>query len=62
MLQLSDKLHAPIADLSGGADRKANLMSALLGSPEILILDEPTKGVDTQCRRQIWNYLRSNLG
>ena len=41
-----DKLNTKIQDLSGGGQRKMNLICALIGDPDILILDEPTKGVD----------------
>lgn len=53
MLQLKEKLKQPISDLSGGTDRKVNLISALLGNPRVIILDEPTRGVDTESRQQI---------
>ena len=48
-------------DLSGGTKRKLNMVQSLLGCPSILILDEPTAGVDPVSRRQCWkalNYYR----
>ncbi len=49
-----------IADLSGGQQRRASLAAALLHEPELLILDEPTVGVDPLLRQCIW-YLRERL-
>lgn len=47
-----------ISDLSGGSLRKLTLASALIGSPSLLILDEPTNGVDASARKSIWQYLQ----
>jgi ATP-binding cassette subfamily A (ABC1) protein 5 len=46
-------------DLSGGQKRKLCVAIALIGDPKILILDEPTSGMDPQSRRLIWNLLHS---
>lgn len=48
-----------VRKLSGGMKRKLMLCRALLTSPEILILDEPTIGLDPASRRQMWDLLRS---
>ena len=51
--------HVPrmIANLSGGQQRRASLAAALLHEPELLILDEPTVGVDPLLRQCIWTHL-----
>ena len=46
-----------IGQLSGGQQRRASLATALLHEPELLILDEPTVGVDPLLRTSIWNHL-----
>lgn len=45
-------------ELSGGMKRKVCLGNALVGNPKILILDEPTSGMDTKSRREMWETLR----
>lgn len=44
--------------LSGGLKRRAMLGRALIHTPDLLILDEPTAGVDVEQRRDLWNYLK----
>ena len=56
---LSDKAHAPILSLSGGMKRRLVLARALLNEPRVLILDEPTTGLDPQARHAIWDRIRS---
>ncbi len=55
---LAHKADAPIATLSGGMQRRLSLIRALINDPELLILDEPTTGLDPQARQLIWQRLR----
>lgn len=52
LLQLKD-FHQPVEQLSGGTKRKANLLIGLLHQPQLLILDEPTVGIDLKSRFEI---------
>ena len=55
--ELLDKADTPVDDLSGGMRRKLIVARALVNDPELLILDEPTTGLDPQARRQIWDTI-----
>lgn len=55
---LTEHRHKTIRKLSGGMKRKLMVCRALLTEPEILLLDEPTAGMDAISRRQMWNLLR----
>jgi lipooligosaccharide transport system ATP-binding protein len=55
--QLSHKAEAKIAELSGGMKRRLSLARALVNDPDLLVLDEPTTGLDPQARRMIWERL-----
>jgi ABC-2 type transport system ATP-binding protein len=57
-LGLTDKAHAYVRALSGGMKRRLMVAKALVHNPPILILDEPTAGVDVELRRQLWEYVR----
>ncbi len=57
-LGLWEKCHRRIRELSGGMKRKVMIARALIHEPKILILDEPTAGVDVETRKLMWNYFR----
>jgi ABC-2 type transport system ATP-binding protein len=57
-LGLGDKADAYVRQLSGGMKRRLMVAKALVHNPPILILDEPTAGVDVELRRQLWAYVR----
>ena len=54
---LEDRPDAPIQTLSGGLKRRVQIARGLLGKPEILVLDEPTTGLDPQVRNALWEKL-----
>ena len=56
-LGLSDKASAYVRQLSGGMKRRLMVAKAMVHSPPVLILDEPTAGVDVDLRRQLWAYV-----
>ncbi len=55
---LGEKRDAPIPELSGGMKRRLVIARALINDPELLLLDEPTTGLDPQARHLIWSKLR----
>lgn len=57
-LGLKDKALATPRSLSGGMRRRLLVAKALVHNPEILVLDEPTAGVDVELRTQLWNYVK----
>jgi ABC-2 type transport system ATP-binding protein len=57
LVGLADRAHDRVKDYSGGMKRRLNLASALLHDPQILLLDEPTVGVDPQSRNAIFDNL-----
>jgi ABC-2 type transport system ATP-binding protein len=58
LLQLWDKRHNMASTLSGGMKRRLMIARALIHQPRLLILDEPTAGVDIEVRRSMWTFLR----
>ncbi|HUP67156.1 MAG TPA: ABC transporter ATP-binding protein [Sphingomicrobium sp.] len=57
-MHLTDKASAYSRTLSGGMKRRLLVAKAMVHSPPILVLDEPTAGVDVELRRQLWDYVR----
>ena len=57
-VHLEDKAHAYARTLSGGMKRRLMVAKALVHAPPVLVLDEPTAGVDIQLRQQLWDYVR----
>ena len=57
-VHLSDKADAYARTLSGGMKRRLLVAKAMVHSPPILVLDEPTAGVDIELRQQLWDYVR----
>ena len=57
-VHLADRAHAPARTLSGGMKRRLLVAKALVHNPPVLVLDEPTAGVDIQLRQQLWDYVR----
>ena len=58
-LRLKDKAEAYVRHLSGGMKRRLMIAKAMVHSPQVLILDEPTAGVDVDLRKTLWDNVRS---
>jgi ATP-binding cassette subfamily A (ABC1) protein 5 len=61
-VDLVDSKKTYAKNLSGGQKRKLSIAIALIGDPRVLILDEPTSGMDPQSRRAVWSLLQSIRG
>ena len=57
LFDLEEIKHRAVGKLSGGQSRRVDVARALLHSPQILILDEPTTGLDPQTRKTVWNVI-----
>lgn len=57
-VHLEDKANAYARTLSGGMKRRLMVAKAMVHSPPVLVLDEPTAGVDIELRKQLWDYVR----
>jgi len=59
LLDIEGDIFRPIKTLSGGTRRKLEIIRSLMHRPDVLFLDEPTRGLDTNGRRNLWDYLRT---
>ncbi len=57
-MALSDRADAPVEQLSGGMKRRLQIGRALINEPRLVLLDEPTTGLDPQARHAVWERLR----
>ncbi|OGV74054.1 MAG: ABC transporter ATP-binding protein, partial [Methylophilales bacterium RIFCSPHIGHO2_02_FULL_57_10] len=57
-LHLADKAHTNMRALSGGMKRRALIAQALAHKPPVLVLDEPTAGVDVELRQALWEFIK----
>lgn len=58
-VSLADHADQLVGELSGGQRARASLATVLLGKPEVLVLDEPTVGLDPVLRRDLWAHFRT---
>ncbi len=58
-LQLTDKRKSKVSELSGGMKRRLNVAMALIHDPEIILMDEPSPGLDPQSRLVLWDFIKS---
>ena len=59
LVDLESKEHAYVKDLSGGQRQRFTLATTMVGSPEIVFLDEPTTGLDPSARRTLWQLVKN---
>jgi lipooligosaccharide transport system ATP-binding protein len=62
LFQLQDRANEVVDNLSGGMKRRLSIARALVNQPRILVLDEPTTGLDPQARHLVWQKLRLHKG
>jgi ABC-2 type transport system ATP-binding protein len=62
MLRLEHRADTRVRALSGGEQRRLDLACTLMGDPEVVLLDEPTTGLDPESRRDVWNLIRGLRG
>jgi len=55
---LADKADAYVRSLSGGMKRRVLVAQALVHKPPVIVLDEPTAGVDVELRQSLWEFIR----
>jgi ABC-2 type transport system ATP-binding protein len=60
-VDLTDRADLRVGSLSGGERRRLDLTLALLGSPRVIVLDEPTTGLDPESRRTVWRLVRQRV-
>jgi ABC-2 type transport system ATP-binding protein len=58
ILGMDQEIYEPVKKLSGGMQRKLEIIRGLMHRPSVLFLDEPTRGLDVASRRSLWAYLR----
>jgi ABC-2 type transport system ATP-binding protein len=58
VLGMERDIYQPVKKLSGGMQRKLEIIRGLMHRPSVLFLDEPTRGLDVASRRSLWDYLR----
>lgn len=60
-VELADRADKKITTLSGGMQRRLTIARALINDPELIVLDEPTTGLDPQARHMVWARLRRSV-
>lgn len=58
-MKLTDKNNSEVGNLSGGMKRRVNIAAALVHSPKLVIMDEPTVGIDPQSRNVVWDIIKN---
>ncbi|MGD1897339.1 MAG: ABC transporter ATP-binding protein [Phormidesmis sp.] len=58
-VNLSDRAHSVVGDLSGGMQRRLSLAASIIHQPKLVVLDEPSTGLDIEARYEVWELIRS---